>query len=783
MTVIYAEKPDLARKIAAALDKNAKRRDGYIELEYKNEAHCITWGFGHMYGLQDARDYNAEWTKWDLDVYPVFPERYVITPRKDASAQIKTVNTLLKRADVIVNAADADREGELIFAYVLEAAKVGNVPVKRLWLHSYLPSDIRNSFDNMKSGEEMRQLESAARARAIVDWSIGINMTIYATKLFRSEGREPISIGRVQTPTLAMLVERELAIRAFDSRPFWTLHGHFFAENGEYDGVYKTEQLFDKNEAEKLLAKCESSPIGEILSVERKEEKVPPPRLYNLTELQKDMNKQCGLTAKQTLSIAQKLYENQLISYPRSSSQHLPESMRGQVKGTIEKLKKYAPAAKYTDIKSFAPLTKRHFDDSKVESHYAIIPTGQIPSSLTKQEEQVYRAIALSLIRIAYPPAVIEKLEVITRAGECDFKSSGKCVKEAGWMAVDAMPKEQTLPVLEKGETPKGEFKLKEGKTEPPKRYTDATLVNAMAHAGKDVEDDDAREWLKETGIGTEATRAAIIETLMQRGFAIREKKNIMPTDLGISLIGYLPIETLKSPELTGQMEKRLHDIEDGKDDAQSVISATREDIIGWCTKMKGSAPVTHPITRSEKKCPLCGAMLQTRGGRSYSCDAANENGEPCGFSLSGVVCAKSLTEAQLSDILEGKKTMVRGMRSRYGRSFDAFLFLENGKLAFEFENSRPKVENTEPIEPIKKAKCPVCGKALDLSDQSRVKCNCGFSMARTICAKTLTAQEFAKLLAKEPVKVKDMISKRGKKFDATLSIDNNGKLNFSFDK
>ncbi len=588
MIVMFAEKPDMGRIIASALGgSSVKRRNGFLELQYEGEPHIITWGVGHLYGLKDAKDYDPVYSRWDTNNFPFFPKKYEIKPREQVAAQIKIVNELFAKADSIVNAADADREGELIFAYTYQAAGV-NKRVKRLWLQSTTPDAVIEAYGSMRDRTEMRSLEYAARARSAIDWCVGINMTIFATKRFPGQtGRQVISIGRVQTPTLAMLVERELSIRNFVSKPFYNVIAEFTAEAGTYTGTYEKEKLAERAEAEAIIEKLNGK-NGVVTSVEAKKEKRPPPYLYDLSTLQMDANAKLGLTAQQTLDIAQKLYEKQLLTYPRTTSRFLPEDMKVKVTNTLNCLAKNPVYAKYLTGIKYAPFTKRHFDDKKVESHFAIIPTAKAASNLPDNEQAVYDLVAKSLIRIAYPAAELMKTKVITDVDGFKFKSSGDSIISKGWFEVDAMPKKSdVIPPLSKGDEVTGAYSVKEGKTEPPKRFTDKTLIGAMESAGKEIDDEEARMLMKGSGIGTPATRASIIETLMKRGFAKREKKSIVPTDSGIALISWLPIETLKSPAMTGEMEKRLYGIEHNTENPVLVLRAIEHSVFDWCDKLR----------------------------------------------------------------------------------------------------------------------------------------------------------------------------------------------------
>lgn len=704
MTVIYAEKPDLGRKIASAIADGGKvtHKDGYLELSYNSEPTVVTWGFGHMYGLQNAADYDETLKAWDLSRYPFFPSEYRIKSYVDkgGSKQLKIVNDLLKKATLIVNAADADREGELIFSYVLQGAGLlGKKPVKRLWLHSYVPADIKASYDTMKDGKEMTQLEQAARARAISDWLIGVNITIYSTKAFRDpndESRQPISIGRVQTPTLAMLVSRELAIRNFVSKPFWNLKATFTGRNGSYEAQLDGDAFQSKEDAQALYDAILGQQ-GTVEDIQTEAETVSPPKLYSLATLQKEANKRYGMTAQETLNIAQELYEKQLTTYPRTDSCCLPESMKSTVTKTLNALAKRPEYSGYLSGITYVPFTKRHFNDKEVESHFALVPTGEpAPPSLTDAQKKVYDLIVLSLIRIVYPPARFEKTAVITDVKGNKFKSSGKKVLDLGWMAVDAAPdKESIIPALTVGEVVNSELRIDEGQTKPPSRYNDGSLITAMKNAGKDIDDDDLKEQIKTCGIGTQATRAGIIEKLIVRGYAERVKKNIVPTEKGIYIIQTLPIETLKSPELTGQMENRLHDIELGKETASSVVSALVTQITEWCDQLRPiamSTPSAPRYTGSGSSsevipCPLCGRPMNMRNPTFVGCSGYKDTEKPCKFSLNRTVCGKKLTDAQLKKLLSRKAVKVSGMTSKAGKPFDATLSLdETGKLKFAFD-------------------------------------------------------------------------------------------------
>lgn len=693
MTVIYAEKPDLARKIAYALNPKSKPQDGFIELSYNNEPTIVTWGFGHMYGLQNAYDYDEKYKKWDISLYPFFPDEYKIAMREGASKQLKVVSKLLKSADLIVNATDAGREGELIFSYVMEGLKVPRKNVKRLWLHSTESSDIKNSYNNMRNGKELFLLEQAARARAIIDWSIGINLTVLATNAFRSNGQstQPISIGRVQTPTLTLVVKRELAIRNFISKPFWNLDAEFTSTNGSYKARLEGDSFQTENEAISILKLIEGA-TGTIEDIAVKREDIEPPELFNLSSLQKEASKKFKFTAQQTLDLAQELYEKGLLSYPRSSSTHLPENMMPTIRNTLDKLSASAMFSKYLNGINYEPFSKRHFNDKKVGEHYAIVPTGKLPpDSLSSSALKLYQLVANSLIRIVYPKASFEKTNIITDVSGYKFKSSGKRLLSLGWMYVDAEPKKDTLlPHLTKGEKVNGEYMVVEGKTTPPSRYTDGSLIDAMEHISKEVDDKNIKERLKDIGIGTEATRAKTIEQLVYRGYMKREKTNILPTELGIYIIETLPVESLKSPALTGEIELMLSEVESGTKTKESVILASNQLVSQWCDELRtlctGTAAASKApsnISSSLPPCPLCGRPLVERTD-FIGCSGYSDSDKPCKLYLKKVFCKKKLTAAQINKLLVGDSVSVKGLKSNAGKSFDATFFIDaDGRIKF----------------------------------------------------------------------------------------------------
>lgn len=755
LVVIFAEKPDIGTRLAATLGgcmigsteltpaninklegavKKQRYADGHLKCKFRGDTCVVTWGFGHIAELQDCVDYDPIYKKWDMNVYPCIPEKYIIRVKEEHKAHFARLKKWFKEADLIINATDADREGELIFLYVYQMANV-KTPYKRLWISSYTEEAIREGFDNLKTAAEMRPLQDAARSRSEADWVAGVNFTVFATKKFNSE---MYSVGRVQTPTLAILVKRELEIRNFVPVPFWELHATFRRNNGEtYTGTHKYGRFDKRADAEAILRKV-TGKNGIVTVVDQTTEQKPPPLLFDLNSLQMECNSLYGFTADKTLKVAQKLYENQYITYPRTNSRYLPDDQKKNIPGVMAAIKKNHPAW----VPSSTPFTKRYFDSSKVESHYAIIPTNKAPdlSSLSFEEQKVYNLIAASLCRAFAPSAEIGKTKATTDVDGELFASEGRVVIKPGWMAIgDVAPtKEVQLPALIKGEAVQGvKYELLDKKTEPPKRYTEKTLLAAMEGAGKLVEDEEARELMKDSGLGTPATRASIIERLIRVQYVRRENKTLIPTEKGIFLIQALPVEEVKSPEMTGAWEKRMNQIARGKDSYDTFIRDIEEFVRRACDTIKtatGSVPPppSSPNSYSKAassgstgkgskgkgsgkgksggksntsggngmpnnervevgKCPQCGKPVTHNVFNGYNFYGCSGYKEGCKFSINGKICGKEITEAQARKILaNGRSDLIKGMVGKSGKSFDAYLVMKEDKsgVGFEFPSS-----------------------------------------------------------------------------------------------
>ena len=568
MIVCIAEKPSVAKEIADILGAK-NRREGFIE----GNGYQVTWTFGHLCTLKEPHDYTPMWQRWNLGSLPMIPPRFGIKLINDKGIekQFAVIEKLMQSADMIVNCGDAGQEGELIQRWVMQKAQA-KCPVKRLWVSSLTEEAIREGFANLKDQSEYQPLYEAGLSRAIGDWLLGMNATrLYTLKY--AKNKQVLSIGRVQTPTLALVVKRQLEIQNFVPQPYWELKTVY------RDTTFSvTEGRFDnEDKAREALEKITGQPFS-VTDVTAKNGTELPPRLYDLTSLQVDCNKKFGLSAEQTLQTIQSLYEKKVTTYPRVDTTYLSDDIYPKCANILKGLRDYQALA--------APLmgkplvkSKKVFDNKKVTDHHAIIPTGVYPQGLTDLEKKVYNLVAMHFIAVFYPDCKFRTTTVLGESADVKFKTTGKEITEPGWRVVfageqvdDKEEKENLLPSFTVGESGPHTPGLAEKWTQPPKYYTEATLLRAMETAGKFVDNEELRDAMKENGIGRPSTRAAIIETLFKRNYIKREKKNIVATPTGIELIGTIRNELLKSAELTGQWEKKLRDIEKRQYEAKTFI-------------------------------------------------------------------------------------------------------------------------------------------------------------------------------------------------------------------
>ena len=635
MILCVAEKPSVGRDIARVLGADT-RHDGYME----GNGYCVTWTFGHLCALLDPNEYNEQWKGWNLSSLPMIPTRFGIKVSGDAGVQkqFNIIKTLISQADEVINCGDAGQEGELIQRWVYQKAGC-RVPVKRLWISSLTEDAIRAGFRDLKSQDAYQRLYEAGLMRAIGDWLLGMNATrAYTLRFAQGTGRDRqvLSIGRVQTPTLALIVKRQNEIEHFVPRTYWELKTTyrdtlFSAQLTKADDDDYAITTLEQGQA--LVDSIKDKPLA-ITSVEKKKGTEYAPRLFDLTSLQVECNKLYAFSADETLRLIQSLYEKHVTTYPRVDTTYLSEDIYPKVPATLAGIKDFYPQItpllplKTDDGKGAQslPKSKKVFDNKKVTDHHAIIPTGQRPDNLSEQERKVFDLVALRFIAAFYPDCEVANTTVLAKAEDIDFKVTGRQIIKPGWRDVfakakieddDTAEEQKTLPAFTKGESGPHEPQLKEKTTTPPKYYTEATLLRAMETAGKTVDNEELRDAMKENGIGRPSTRAAIIEKLFQRKYIIREKKNIRATELGINLISIVISPLLKSAELTGLWEKKLREIERGDYTAQQFLDELKQMTSEVVREVKAD--------KSGMRCPVCGRGVVIRGKTRYGCSRWRE--------------------------------------------------------------------------------------------------------------------------------------------------------------
>jgi DNA topoisomerase III len=712
-TLVIAEKPsvgrDLVRVLPGAFTKEGGKGEEYLE----GPEHVVTWAVGHLVQLADPDEYDDKFKKWRMADLPIVPDRFKLVVRDERSKkQMNVVKRQLGRDDVdlVVNACDAGREGELIFAYLYEKAG-SRKPVQRLWLNSMTKDAIKAAFDALRPAAELATLEAAARSRSEADWIVGMNATRAATIRLRSSFDGAVSLGRVQTPTLAILARREEEIRAFKPEPYWLVDAAFdVVENGprKYEGrhyVGANPRLKTAEEAQAVVAAVRDQ-TGTITKLEKTERKERAPLLYDLTSLQRDANRRFGFTARRTLAAAQRLYEeHKALTYPRTNSRYITGDMVPDIKpiaSLVGEQTEYAAASKYVLGLDVLPLG-RVVNDAKVTDHHAIIPTRAERHPVDKfddDERRIYDLVTRTFLAIFHPDAVFENTRVETTVAEHVFRTRGKLMLVPGWRGVwgevpeaeraeDDEGAEQQLPKLDKGEDARVlKVESAEKETKPPRRYSEGTLLAAMETAGKLVDEEELREAMKDSGIGTPATRAAIIERLLQVGYIERDGRSLVVTEKGLNVIRLLGEHPLTSPSLTGDWEHRLANIETGSDSREAfmgdIVKFTEETVGELDTKLKDVR-----IPRANLgPCPVCGRdIVENRKG--YSCWSREDPG--CGFVIWKAKAGKQLPLAVARELIKTGRTerAVTGFKGRSGKSFRARLALmqtDEGKWRVEFD-------------------------------------------------------------------------------------------------
>jgi DNA topoisomerase III len=742
--LIIAEKPSAARAIAEALG-GFTGRDGYLE----SQEYYLSWAIGHLVELKNPEEYDPRWKKWSLESLPIMPSFFDLKVVSKTKAQFDVLARLGRQAPYLINACDAAREGELIFRYICQAARLTQ-PGRRLWVSSLTRDAIRKAWADLRSDTEYNRLYHSALCRAQGDWLVGMN----ATRAFTVKWGELLSVGRVQTPTLALLVRREREIAAFKPEQYWEIFADFATADGrKYRGKWFTKEgdrLTKAEEAEAVKARATGQP-GQVESAEEKPASERPPQLFDLTTLQREANKRFGMTAAATLKTAQSLYEAKLITYPRTDSRYLNRDLVKTLPSIVSKLatvSEFRRAATGADLGLVHPGNRRVVDDAKVSDHHAIIPTTEAPSGLSAAEAKIYGLIVRRFLAQFYPEAKYLDTEVITRVGALPdrFRSRGRQVADPGWHVVEpewTPPKQKgeeveeraVLPALHQGEpvaTKKVEVLQKQ--TQPPRRHTEASLLAAMETAGKEMDDEGLKEAMKGRGLGTPATRAAIIERLKDVGYIEAEKKNLVPTAKGhrlVQLAEAAGARVLLSAELTGEWEKHIADIQGGsyqpetfhmeiKGLALQVVELVKKapaQPAGVGAPTEGAAAAKGAARRSSRsrsgggaaadgegaapggamapvdtgpsysgKCPRCGRAV-IKGTRDWRCAS-----DDCGLRIPTWLCGKVIDTAVVAKLLtKGKSALITGFKSpRTGKTFSAYLVWKEGQVGFEFPPDKP---------------------------------------------------------------------------------------------
>ncbi len=719
-TLIIAEKPSVGEDLARVLPGPFKKQAGVGEKRVRaleGPDHIISWAVGHLVSLADPDQYDEKFKKWRMADLPIVPAKFKLIVRDERSQkQMKVVREYLRsdEVDQVINACDAGREGELIFAYLYEKAG-SKKPVERLWLSSMTEKAMREALENLRPASEFERLEEAARSRSEADWIVGMNATRAATIRLRSSFDGAVSLGRVQTPTLAILTRREEEIRAFIPEAYWLVDAKFKTDDGRnYEGRFHAgakPRIDTQATADEIVAAVKGQ-RGSITKLDKTKRTEKPAMLYDLTSLQRDANTRFGFSAKRTLGAAQRCYdEHKALTYPRTSSRYLTSDMVDQIKPTAEQVGRdaeYTKAADYVTGLDLLPLS-RVINDEKVADHHAIIPTNDAHKldKMSADDRKIYDLVARRFLAIFHPDAEFENTRVETTVAEHVFRTRGKVLIVPGWRGVygemaegdgtktdEDEGRDQTLPKLEKGEEPDTtEVEALEKETKPPRRYSDASLLGAMETAGKLVDDDELREAMKESGIGTPATRAAIIERLIDVDYIEREGRALVPTEKGMNVIRLLDGHPLTEPALTGEWEHRLGQIQEGTETRKKFMADIAEFAVGTVNEIDTKLKDVKIPRANLGPCPVCGAdIIENRKG--YSCWAREDPG--CGFVIWKSKVGKQLTAPIARELIATGRTekQIAGFKGRSGRSFRAKLALqqsEEGKWRVEFDEAWAK--------------------------------------------------------------------------------------------
>ena len=813
-TLVIAEKPSVAADLNKALGGKGAKSEFFEVGDY-----VITSAVGHLVELcLPSSMTKGKGIPWGLASLPIIPDQFDLKPIPRAADRLALVKRLLKRADVtaVINACDAGREGELIFHNIMQISGVKK-PVQRLWLQSMTQDSIRAGFAALRPAKEMEDLAAAAICRAESDWLVGINSTRALTAVNSGDrGFQLTPVGRVQTPTLAILSEREERIRNFIPKTYYEVHATFDVQAGEYAGrwfdpnfkkssekgveeeIQRAERLWDEERALAIVERCQGK-VG-IVEEQKKGTTQAAPLLYDLTSLQREANGRFGFSAKRTLQLAQRLYEHhKVLTYPRTDSRYLPEDNVSAVRKALENME--GDLKKHVAVlfeKGWFVKTGKVFNNAKVSDHHAIIPTGASIEKLDETEMKLYQMVAQRLVAIFYPVARFDVTTRITRVQEEHFKSEGKILVDPGWLAVYGKKLESEdadkilVPIATVGgkneEAQATHVEAREAQTRPPARFTEATLLSAMEGASKLVEDEELREAMSQRGLGTPATRAAIIEGLLLDGYVAREGRELAATSKGMALINllhHMGIAALTSPEITGEWEFKLKGIEHHQVERakfmEEICRFTREIV----EKAKGFTDDDGSFPDLEATCPKCGQGLFAENMRQFKC-------RHCGWSLWKSLASRPLERAEIKELLEKKKVgPLEGFRSRFGKAFTATLLLdEELKMKFSFSEEGDAEAEAQLREAEAIASCPVCKTGTIRDGMNAFVCDaavgakktCQLRVGKTILQLPITREQVVKLAERGKTDLlSGFVSKKGRKFSAFLKLDGK-KISFEFE-
>jgi DNA topoisomerase III len=802
-SLIIAEKPSVAGDIARTLG-GFKKHDDYFE----NEQYIISSALGHLVELALPSELDVKRGKWSFANLPIIPDEFELRPIEKTKARFNLLNRLMQRKDVgsLINACDAGREGELIFRYLLKLSGI-NKPVRRLWLQSMTAESIRDAFEHLRSNEEMVPLAKAAVCRSESDWLVGINGTRAMTAFNNKTGGFQLTpVGRVQTPTLAILAEREDKIHHFKPRAYFEVFADFEVKAGQYRGRWfredfakesdedaRAERIWERAVADEIKSRC-SGKIG-IATEERKPTTQAPPLLYDLTSLQRDANSR-GFSAKRTLQIAQQLYERfKVITYPRTDSRYLPEDYIPTVKSTLSKIDN--PHARKALESGWIKPSKRIFNNAKISDHFAIIPSGHAPHGLDEVQQKIYDMIVRRFISVFFPAAQFEVTTRITRVDKDAFKTEGKIVKDPGWLVVYGREagqqgtNEEALAPISPNESAKVVVvDVVENETKPPARFTEATLLSAMEGAGKLVEDEELREAMRAKGLGTPATRSAIIEGLIHDGYLSRQGRDLIVTAKGMALITLLRgigVSELCSPEMTGEWEYKLKRMEKGEMKRREFMTHIREftrEIVEKAKNFEGDR-VGGDFEPLEVKCPKCGGGPFDEDYRTFKC-------QTCGLMIWKTMAGRLFDRSEVEKLLrEHRIGPLEGFRSKMGRKFAAPVKLgEDFKQEFDFgENGHDAPIQIDAAKHEALGTCPICRKGQVYVLDRAYACEnavaadktCTFRVSKVILHREIPKEQVQKLIADGKTDLlPKFVSKKGRPFSARLKLEN-GKVGFEF--